>query len=103
MKDLYYELKKLCNHNRDGSYASQAKRRDDLKLFAHQLTRELNYPRMYARSLKEKHVKALVNHWLTQGLSTNTIKARMSRLRWWADKTNYSQERSIYELFYNYD
>ena len=86
MKDLYYELKKLCDHNRDGSYTSQAKRRDDLKLFADQLTRELGFPRMHARSLKEKHVKALVNHWLEQNLSTNTIKSRMSRLRWWADK-----------------
>lgn len=86
MKDIFYELKTLCKYNRDGSFSSQAKRLDDLKLFAHQLTTELNYPRMHAKSLKEKHVKALVEHWQSQGLSLNTIKARMSRLRWWADK-----------------
>lgn len=86
MKDLIYELKNLCKHNCDGSYTSQAKRWDDLKLFARQLTCELGYPRMYARSLKEKHVKSLVEHWQSQNLSLNTIKARMSRLRWWAEK-----------------
>ncbi len=86
MKTILHELKSLCDSNRDGSYASQTKRRNNLELFAHQLEKELNFPRMHARSLKEKHVKELVNLWLSQGLAINTIKARMSTLRWWAEK-----------------
>ncbi len=86
MKDIYYELNNLCKHNCDGSFSSQAKRKDDLKLFARQLMTELGYPRLHAKSLKEKHVKALINHWQDQALSLNTIKARMARLRWWAEK-----------------
>lgn len=84
MNQFLYELKVLCDHNRDGSYASQAKRRYDLNMFAQQLMKECHYPRMHARSLKEKHVIALLTLWQSQGIATSTIKARMSRLRWWA-------------------
>ena len=48
----------------------------------------MGYRRMQARSLKPKHIEALVKHWSTQGLSTGTIKNRMATLRWWATKIN---------------
>ena len=43
---------------------------------------------MQARSLKPKHIEALVDHWKDQSLSTGTIKNRMAAIRWWATKVN---------------
>ncbi len=47
---------------------------------------ELGFHGMKARSLKPKHVDALVQHWMEQKLAIGTIKNRMSVLRWWAEK-----------------
>ena len=85
MKDLNYQLMKLCRNNRDGSYATQATRSRILDLIANQL-HELGYRRMQARSLKPKHIDALVSHWKDQRISVGTFKNRLSALRWWADK-----------------
>ena len=87
MRDLNYQLKQLGERNRDGGYATQTKRAFLLSQIANQL-RELGYRRMSATSLKQKHVEALVKHWLEQDLSPGTIKNRMSALRWWAQKVN---------------
>ena len=85
MRDLNYQLKQLCQHNRDGGYSTQAGRSRTLSLIANQL-HELGYRRMTAQSLKRKHVEALVQLWKKQGISTGTIKNRLSVLRWWAKK-----------------
>jgi integrase len=85
VRDLNYQLKQLGKHNRDGSYATQAKRAFLLSQIANQL-HELGYTGMSVRSLKPKHVQALVAHWQGQGLSTGTIKNRMAAIRWWAVK-----------------
>ena len=42
MRDLNYQLKQLCERNRDGSYATRADRERLLTLVANQL-RELGY------------------------------------------------------------
>jgi len=83
VKDLNYQLMKLCRANRDGSYSTQATRRRLLDRIANQL-HELGYKHMQARSLKPKHVQALVSHWKDQGLSVGTLKNLLSGLRWWA-------------------
>ncbi len=88
MKKLAYELNALCKRNRDGSQETQHKRRNTLQLIAKQLEYELGYPRMGAKSLKEKHVTRLIQHWQQQELAISTIKARMSFFRWWAEKVN---------------
>ncbi|MDH3336816.1 MAG: integrase domain-containing protein [Gammaproteobacteria bacterium] len=85
MKDLNYQLMRLCRENRDGSYSTQATRRRILDLIANQL-HELGYRRMQAKSLKPKHVDALVSHWKDQGIGVGTFKNRLSALRWWAKK-----------------
>lgn len=85
MKDLNYQLMKLCKANRDGSYSTQATRRRILDRIANQL-HALGYKHMQARSLKPKHVDALVSLWKDQGLSIGTFKNRLSALRWWARK-----------------
>ncbi len=87
MKDLNYQLMKLCRDNRDGSYSTQANRSRILDLMANQLS-ELRFRRMQAASLKPKHVDALVTLWKKQNISTGTIKNRLSALRWWAKKIN---------------
>ena len=62
MKDLNYQLKQMCQRNRDGSYSTQANRARILNQIANQL-QEMGYRRMTAQSLKPKHVDAI-----TEGL-----------------------------------
>ena len=49
---------------------------------------QMGYRRMQAKSLKPKHIEALVKHWQEKKLSIGTIKNRMAALRWWATKVN---------------
>lgn len=85
MRNLNYQLKQLCKYNRDGSYATQASRAWQLSLIANQL-HELGYRGMNERSLKQKHVRALVQRWQDREISVGTMKNRLSTLRWWARK-----------------
>ena len=68
MRDLNYDLKQLCRHNRDGSYATQADREHILDLIADQL-HEMGFRHMNAHSLKPKHVEKLVERWIAEKLS----------------------------------
>lgn len=45
---------------------------------------------MKASSLKGKHVQTLLDRWQGEGLSSGTIKNRLSHLRWWAEKVGKS-------------
>ena len=85
MRRLNYQLKQLCKRNRDGSYGTQVQRERVLTLIANQLY-ELGFRQMHAKSLKPKHVEALVKHWLKSEITIGTIKNRMAALRWWAAK-----------------
>jgi len=87
LRDLNYQLRQLGLKNRDGSRATQAKRAFLLSQVANQL-HELGYRGMSARSLKPKHVHALVARWQEEGISTGTIKNRMAAIRWWAHKVD---------------
>ena len=87
VRDLNYQLKQLCRHNRDGGYATQRNRERLLSLIADQL-HALGFRGMGAQSLKPKHVESLVNRWQAESLSVGTIKNRMTVLRWWAQKVN---------------
>ncbi|CAM5180818.1 hypothetical protein CDEN61S_02992 [Castellaniella denitrificans] len=89
MDDLTYTLRQLCQRNRDGSYTTQADRMRSLSLAARQL-REAGFRQMKASSLKGKHVQALLERWQGEGLSSGTIKNRLSHLRWWAEKIGKS-------------
>jgi site-specific recombinase XerC len=87
MNDLAMELVRLCQHNRDGSHATQANRRRGLTAMANDLY-ELGYRPAGAHSLKPKHVTALVTHWQSQNLGNATIKNRVGWIRWWAEKVD---------------
>jgi len=83
--NLKWELMKLCSRNRDGSFATQAARRDILNLCTEQLA-ATGFYNLAPKSLKPKHVQALISRWQEDGKSTGTIKNRMAHLRWWAEK-----------------
>ncbi len=87
MRDLNYQLKQMCQRNRDGSYSTQANRARMLNQIANQL-QDMGYRRMTTRSLKPKHVDALVERWLSEGMAAGTVKNRMNCLRWWATKVD---------------
>ena len=87
MRDLNYQLKLLCKHSHEGSFETRVGRERQLSAIANQL-HDLGFRQLKATSLKEKHVRALVDQWLGQNLSPGTIKNRMSCLRWWAEKVN---------------
>ena len=87
MRELNYQLKQLCQRNRDGSYRTQADRERQLTLIANQL-HTLGYRKMNTQSLKPKHVEALVKHWQKEEISVGAIKNRLTVIRWWAQKVN---------------
>jgi hypothetical protein len=87
MKNLNFQLRKLCRENRDGGFSTQAGRSRMLDLVANQLD-ELGYRGMQPRSLKPKHVLALTKLWQEQEISIGTRKNRLSVLRWWARKVD---------------
>jgi integrase len=101
MKDLNYQLSKLCRDNRDGGFSTQATRSRILDLIANQ-QQELGFRRMQPKSLKPKHVDALLAHWQDQGISVGTLKNRLSALRWWAKKVNkpsiIARDNSVYGI-----
>jgi len=87
MRNLNYQLKVLCKHSHEGSFETRVGRERQLSAIADQL-HDLGFRQLQATSLKQKHVQALVDHWLAQNLAPGTIKNRMSCLRWWAEKVN---------------
>ncbi|WP_229212108.1 phage integrase N-terminal domain-containing protein [Duganella sp. BJB475] len=72
MRDLNYQLKQLCDRNRDGSYATQSDRARILSHVANQL-HDLGYRHMNADSLCPKHVDAVVQQWRVDGVSAGTM------------------------------
>jgi site-specific recombinase XerC len=85
MRQLNFELKQLCKHNLDGSFATRRDRERILSRIADQL-HEPGYKDLKTTSLKPKHVAALCERWKADGLAVGTIKNRMSEIRWWSQK-----------------
>ena len=85
MRQLNHDLKRLQDDATDGSFGTRTGRSFNLARMANTL-HDLGYRRLRATGLKGKHVEALVREWKRQGLSTGTIKNRMSHLRWWAKR-----------------
>lgn len=102
MRDLVYQIKKLCRNSGEGSHETRYKRSRVLLLTARQLTGELGYIHMKVTSLKPKHIDALVAHWRSQNLAVGTMKTRMSHLRWWAKQIKkenvIARENSYYGI-----
>ena len=101
MDDLTHDLVRMCRRNRDGSYGTQKNRQRGLTAMASDL-RHLGYRLPEARSLKTRHVTALMEHWLGNDLDDATIRNRLTWLRWWArrvDKLNVvERDNALYGL-----
>jgi len=80
---LAYDLKSLTLGAGEGSHLTRNQRHRGLQLIAREL-RQLGYALPSARSLKPKHIDALLANWREAGLSTGTLKNRMGWVRWWA-------------------
>lgn len=87
MEALAYDLKELCTRNPHGSKSTQATRLRQLSLIASQFL-EAGYKLPSARSLKPKHINAVLTKWKEDNLTTATIKNRLAAVRWWAKSIN---------------
>lgn len=87
MDNLTMDFIHLCRRNRDGSYGTQKNRQRGLAAIARELE-HLGYKLPAARSLKPKHVTALVEKWKGGDLDDATIRNRLTWLRWWAEKVD---------------
>jgi len=87
MHSLKYQIRQICKRNRDGSYATQADRKQVLLACAAELT-ELGYKVKSPFNFKPKHIYILVGQWLNseKPLAIGTIKNRMAALRWLNEK-----------------
>lgn len=85
MRDLVYSVKTILNHNRDGSFGTQAEREKVLKSAMDELSHS-QYKIHDCSQLKGKHIRFLIENWKNQGLSTGTLKNRIANLRWLAEK-----------------
>lgn len=87
MDNLTMDLVQLCRRNRDGSYGTQKNRQRGLAAIAAELD-ALGYRLPAARSIKPKHVTALIEKWKGSDLDDATIRNRLTWLRWWAEKVD---------------
>jgi site-specific recombinase XerC len=87
MHDLVYDLKRLAERHREGSFATQANRKQMLMLFGEQLW-QAGFRHMRATDLKGRHVNCLLALWREQALSPATLRNRLSVVRWWAEKVD---------------
>lgn len=87
MDKLQYGFNHILSRNRDGSHATQANRKRMLMMFAEQL-KECGYKtnKMRPSDIKGRHINALIRKWKADGVSTGTIKNRMSNVRWLCEK-----------------
>ena len=82
MRQLNFDLKTLQARHREGAFLARRDRSYALNQATHML-HALGFRRLRATGLKRKHVDALVAEWQRRG-SRQTVKNRMSALRWWA-------------------
>ena len=83
MKNLSMSLKRLTEHSTEGSFGTRTLRLRGLVAMGEELV-GLGYNLPDAKSLKGKHVAALVGHWKAKGLSDQTVRNRLTWVRWWA-------------------
>lgn len=80
-------LENILQHNRDGSYATQAARADVL----HQLINDLHqngYSDFKLDKIGSRHIETIVKDWKSKELSNATMANRLSHCRWLSQKLN---------------
>ena len=85
MLQLEYELKKMCREHRVDGRTTQADRLELAATIARDLDasgyHRFSRQKSCSRKLKDKHVRGLVDHWTTKGLSPGTNNNRLAFLR----------------------
>ncbi len=87
MKDLVWSMSRLINSQPEGSFTTQTDRYARLNQ-AIKILAAKNPKLTDIKNIKTKHIDSLVNGWLSENLSTGTIKNRVADLRWLANKIN---------------
>jgi integrase len=83
----HQHLENILQHNRDGSYGTQAARADVL----HQLINDLHkngYSDFKLDKMGSRHIEAAVKDWKSKELSNATMANRLSHCRWLSQKLN---------------
>ena len=94
MKKFDYAVKQLIEKDRLSSFATRANRFQQLKQIGSEL-RKMGYLLDTPKSLKTKHINALVQHWKEEELSTGSIKNRLSNLRWLVSRPEIHKENIV--------
>lgn len=81
-------LIQILKHNKDGAFRTKADREKSLKLSIETLYKEGGYQLEHVKYIKQRHIKYLTEKWLSEGLSSGSMKNRMSHLRWLMAKLN---------------
>jgi len=101
LNTLKSKLFELTKRNKDGSFSTQSNRKRILLQMAKDLN-NLGFKFSDPKSLKPKHIFALLEQWKGDEIATSTIKNRMSHIRWWAEKVNKAsivmRENSAYGI-----
>ncbi len=87
LKSACHSAHKLLSNADDLSFKTRANYESNLKLMMKQL-HESGTQISNVRHLKSKHVENLLSRWQSDGLSSGTIKNRMSMLRYASQKIN---------------
>jgi len=82
LKNIHYSINEFCKKHKDQmSFETKNSMSKRLKTIFQDL-HGLGYKVPKVRNIKAKHIKVLVDHWQSKGLSAGTIKNRMSNLRY---------------------
>lgn len=85
MKSLNWELKQLCEHHVDGSFATREARERTLAAFANAMA-DSGYTKLTLGGIKPKHIEAFIAQGQERELATGTLKNMLAHLRWMAEK-----------------
>jgi len=84
-QSLFGSIREKLMHNKDGSGTTRGNRERMLILAGKQL-HQLHFKLKHVDGLKQKHIRALNNHWLETGINPATIKNRNAALHWLCEK-----------------
>lgn len=84
MAHLRHEITDVLSHNKDGSFRTQASRKQSLNMFVKAVRDRFKIPSI--KSLKQKHIFHFVESMKEDGLSVGTMKNHMSHVRWLCGK-----------------
>lgn len=84
MRNLRFQFKQMCRHMKSGAFATQASMARLFAVIADDLD-TLGFRNLDIKSLKPKHVAALVDHWKNAEYATGSIKNLMTAVRRWSE------------------